>query len=73
METVDKQLSVLHGAVGILQVQRSSPDRLDLRTEQLNACFIFILHEVVVNGFSVLRRDLDASFFRNGSPHFAGK
>ena len=73
MEAVYKQLSVLHGAVGILQIQRAGADGLDLRAEQLDAGLVLILHKIVVEGLAVLRRDLDASLFRIGSPHFAGK
>ena len=64
MHTVDEQLAVLDGAVGVLQIQRAGPDGLDLRAEQLNAGLVPVLHEVVVEGLAVLGRDLDALFLR---------
>ena len=64
VHAMDEQLPVLHGAVGVLQVQRAGPDRLDLRAEQLHTGLVPILHEVVVEGLAVLGRDLDALFLR---------
>ena len=71
MHPVDEQLSALDGAVGILEVQRTRPDRLDLRAEQLHTGLIAVLHEVVVKGLAVLGRDFNSFFLRGRHLHFS--
>ena len=64
MQTVNKQFAVFYGAVRILQIQRAGTNRFHFRTRQLNAGLVPILHEVVVVGFAVLRRDFDSFLLR---------
>ena len=64
MQAVNEQLPVLHGAVRILQIQRAGTNRFHFRTRQLNAGLVPILHEVVVVGFPILRRDFDSFLLR---------
>ena len=64
MHSVEEQLSALDGAVGILQIQRTRPDGLDLCAEKLDPGLIFVLHEVVVDGLAVLCRDFDSLLLR---------
>ena len=63
VEAVGVHLAVLGHAEGVLQVQRTGADGLDLRAEQLDTRLVAILHEVVVVGLAVLRRDLHAGLF----------
>ena len=72
MHSVDKQLPILDGAVGVLQVQRAGPNRLDLRTGQLNAGFIFLLNVVVMESLAVLRRGFDSLFLRRTHLFYRG-
>ncbi len=69
MHPVDEQLPILYRTVGVLQIQRSGPDGLDLRARKLDARLVPVLHEVVVEGLAVLGRDLD-SFFSVGLTSF---
>ena len=71
MHPVGKNLSVLGLAIGILQIQRTGPDALDLRAEQLHPGLIAILHEIVMERLAVLGGDLNA-FFLHGGPPFSG-
>ena len=46
MHLPDPELSVLHAAPGVLEVQGAQPDGLDLRAEQLNARLEALLDEI---------------------------
>ena len=61
---MDEQLPILYRTVGVLQIQRSGPDGLDLRARKLDARLVPVLHEVVVEGLPVLRGNLDSPFLR---------
>ena len=63
---MDEELPVLHGAIGVFQVQRPGPDGLDLGAEQFDAGLIAVLHEVVVKRFPVLRGDFHTLLLRHG-------
>ena len=52
MHPVDEQFPVLHGAVGVLQVEGAGPDGFHLRARQFNPRLIFFLHIVVVEGYT---------------------
>ena len=64
MHTVDEQFAVLHGAVRIFQIHGACPDGLDFRAAQLDPGLVLVLHEVIVVGLAVLRRDFDSFFLR---------
>ena len=63
VHTQGEQLTVLGHAVGILQIHPPAPDGLDLRSGQLDARLIALLHEVVVVRLAVLCSDLNATLF----------
>ncbi len=69
---MDEQLPILYRTVGVLQIQRSGPDGLDLRARKLDARLVAVLHEVVVEGLAVLGRDLDSLLLR-GAHLFPGR
>ena len=48
----------------VLQIEGTSPDRLDLGTNQFDTGFEFFLHEVFVIGFPVPGHDLDSALFQ---------
>ena len=70
VHAVGVDLAVLGHAVGILQVHPALPDGLDLRSGQLDARLVSVLHEIVVVGLAVLGRDLDTPLFHGGPPLF---
>ena len=69
---MNEQLPVLYCTIGVLQVQRTGPNGFDLCSSQLHAGLVPVLHEVVVKGLAVLRRDLDSLFLRGAHLSSAG-
>jgi hypothetical protein len=67
MEPVDDEFSVFHGAVGVLQIHASGPDRLDLGAEQLDARLQLLQYKIVVVGLAVYRDLLDPLGRRHGN------
>jgi len=63
MHTDNEKLAVLDVAVGVLEVDTSCANALDLGTEKLDASLIFFLNEIVVVRLFVLRCDLDSAVF----------
>ena len=63
MQPQDEELPVLYGTVGVLEVQGSGPDGLDLRPRQLDTRFIRFLHIVIMMGLPVLGGDFHAFLF----------
>ena len=55
MQPAGKQLSILDGAEGILQIHLTGPDGLDLGPEELDAGLKALEDEVFVKGLAVLR------------------
>ena len=66
-----KELSVLDGAIGILQVDRALTNAFDLGAEQGDPRLVFFVHEIIVPCLAVLCNDPSALlFFCQDAPSF---
>ena len=63
----DEELAVLDDAEGILEIQRSSADALDLGARQLDARLVAFQHEIVVERFAVRCDGFDPLSLRHGA------
>ena len=59
------QLAVLDVAVGVLEIDATAADALDLSAVELDACFVLLVYEVVVPCLLILGDDLDSLLFQN--------
>ena len=55
MHPVQEQLSVFHGAEGVLHIHFACAQTLDFGALQLDACFVAIQNIVVMEGFAIGR------------------
>ena len=69
MHAADKQLAVLHGAEGILQIDLTGPDGFDLRARKLDPGLEAIQHKVFMKSLAVIGNLLYALLLRRHAVH----
>ena len=70
MQSVDKQLAVIHRCIAILQIHAPHAHGLDLRAPQLQTGFVRFLYEVVVPRLAIQRDHLYTLGRHNITPEF---
>ena len=67
MHTVDKHLAVFKVAEGILQIDLSLTNGLDLGADEFDAGFVTLLNEIIMECLWILRTDLDSALCHAGT------